>query len=82
MKRKIPEPDDYYLTAGQLKAALKNIPDDAIVLYQRIEDMYFENHGWEPIELRWEEAGISDYIPVFSCYKHPDENVFVLNAHY
>jgi len=24
----------------------------------------------------------SDYVEVFSAYKHPEDNVFVLNAHY
>lgn len=38
-----------YLTVGELKKFLENheIADDAIVLCQRVEDFYFEDHGWK-----------------------------------
>jgi hypothetical protein len=37
-----------YLTVGGLKKFIEehNVPDDAIVLSQRVEDIYFEKHGW------------------------------------
>ena len=31
-----------YLTVGQLKKELENYPDDALVVSQRVEDMYYE----------------------------------------
>ena len=36
------------LTVGKLKAFLNenNLPDDALVMVQRIEDKYFENNKW------------------------------------
>ena len=40
---------EHFLTVGQLREFLennKNIPDDAKVLVQRVEDVYYEKHGW------------------------------------
>ena len=36
--------ENYYLTVGQIKEFIEkhNIPDDALVLTQRVEDEYFE----------------------------------------
>lgn len=40
--------DSGYLTVGQLKKFIEenNLPDDAIVVTQRVHDVYFEEHGW------------------------------------
>ena len=38
-----------YLTVGKLKKFLEEhpeLPDDANVLIQRVEDRYYEEHGW------------------------------------
>ena len=38
-----------YLTVGRLKMFLEQhpeLPDDALVLTQRVEDKYFEENGW------------------------------------
>jgi hypothetical protein len=81
---------DMYMTVADLRKALEGVPDDAEVRYQRIEDVYFEKNGWDSPKvtkrLPWgfEETPdeYSQYIAVFSAYKHPYDNVFVLNAHY
>lgn len=72
------------VTVGQLKEVLKNLPDDMPVGYQRIEDIYFEKHHWSDCSklLTWEWPIQNEYVAVFSAYKHPDDYVFVLNAHY
>ncbi len=79
------------LTAGELKKRIENMPDDMPVYYQRIEDVYFEKHGWEKEskKLVFDCYGdqdpkdcMDDYVPAFSAYKHPDDDVFVINAHY
>ena len=38
-----------YLTVGKLKEFLAetNLPDTALVLVQRVEDKYYEKHGWD-----------------------------------
>ncbi len=39
---------DHYLTVGKLLEFIKkhNIPNDALVLSQRVEDIYFEKYSW------------------------------------
>jgi hypothetical protein len=40
---------EYYLTIGKLKKFLEEhpeLPDDALVLTQRVEDVYYEKNGW------------------------------------
>lgn len=38
----------HYLTVGALKKFIEehNIPDDALVMSQRVHDLYFEKNGW------------------------------------
>lgn len=36
----------HFLTVGQLREKLKGYPDEAKVLVQRIEDVYYEKHQW------------------------------------
>ena len=35
------------LTVGDLKRKIKDLKDDAEVLIERVEDVYFDKHGWE-----------------------------------
>jgi hypothetical protein len=50
--------DSHYLTVGGLLEFIKNnnIPDDAIVVSQRVEDIYFENHNWGVYKKEGEHA--------------------------
>ena len=48
----------YYLaamrvTVGQLKKELLKYPDDWIIYIERIEDVYFEKHGWTTEKFVW-----------------------------
>ena len=102
------------LTVKELKKVLENVPDDVEVRYQRIEDVYFETHGWDKCankmifdchgqyHFQFNEDGsvikdeegnpikkvehndecYSEYVEVYSAYKHLGDNIFVLNAHY
>lgn len=41
--------DGHYLTVGRLKEFLeehRELSDDAIVVVERVEDVYYEKHGW------------------------------------
>jgi len=53
---KKPEEHIHALTVGQLLDFIKkyNIPRDSKVLYQRIEDVYFEKHNWDTIDRKGE----------------------------
>jgi len=64
------------MTVRELKEKLENVPDDAVVYYQRIEDHYFDC-GWKTTEIE-----TSDYIKAFTAKYHEDSNAFVVNAHY
>jgi hypothetical protein len=79
---------DYYknhLTVGQLKEYLKDYPDDALVVAQRVEDVYYEKNGWQTLK-RPDEIDPNynnEYSPVWSpaLYKD-DRDVFYLDMHY
>jgi hypothetical protein len=36
----------HHLTIKDLKKMIEDMPDDGLVLVQRIQDIYFENHHW------------------------------------
>ena len=74
-----------YLTAKELKETLKDLPDDALILYQRIDDIYFDLHKWETESIRWEENELCEYRQAFSAYQRVDkkgEKGLIINAHY
>lgn len=79
--------DDFYCTVGHLRRVIADLPDDAKVYYERIEDVYFERHGWTPDLLVPDDSkhiypDIPDnqYIRVFCAYKY--DNRLCLTAHY
>lgn len=39
-----------FLTVGELRRAMRDLPDDAPVVYQRIEDTYFTQDGWQTVD--------------------------------
>lgn len=71
---------DPFLTAGDLKEKLKDVPNDTPIRYQRIEDFYFVVNGWKTKSIRWEEDEFCAYIRAFSAYYYDGD--FVINAHY
>lgn len=75
---------DYNMTVKDLKEALIGIPDDYKVYYQRIEDVYFEKHGWSGKKMRFDETGFSEYVRAFSAYAYykKRQKAFIINAHY
>ena len=76
----------HYLTVGRLKEYLESYPDDALVVSQRVLDVYYEKHGWEtlkrpdPVDPTNYE---NEYTPVWGpvLYKD-DKDVFYLDLHY
>lgn len=71
---------DHYLKAGDLRKALEGVSDDAPVFYQRIEDVYFEKHGWIPLEQQGEE-GVDHYVRAFTAWPGLDGRFFI-TAHF
>ena len=69
-----------HLTVGELRAFLNenNLPDDALVLVQRVEDVYYKKHGWSVYE-----KGDSQYTPAWSCVSFKqDKDLLFLDLHY
>ena len=79
-----------YTTVGELKKFLKDnkIPDEALILYQRIEDIYFKKYGWDKSmgtvkKPDFELEGMTDtYVTVWSPVKFKDDENLYLSAHY
>ena len=74
-------------TAGRLKQLLENIPDDAIINIERIEDIYFEKHGWETKKIIFQEINgvpyeYTNYHPAHSGIYNAETNEVVILAHY
>lgn len=74
-----------YFTIKDLRKAIKGLPGDMPVYYQRIHDAYFITHKWSETSKKLQFEGDEEpdeYVSVFTAYRHPDDDVFVLNAHY
>ncbi len=75
----------HYLRVGDLKKQLDEYPDDALVVAQRVEDVYYEKHGWETLKKpnpMYEEDEI-EYTAVWSPVLYRDDtDVFYLDLHY
>lgn len=87
---------EHFLTVGELKEFLykHNIPNDSKVLIQRIEDVYFEKHGWD-VYLKEGEHSYKDdngnivpesmeqYHPAWSCARYNDDpDILFIDLHY
>jgi hypothetical protein len=48
-KEELKNQKDFYLTVGELKKFIEknNLKDESIVLIQRVEDVYYQKHGWK-----------------------------------
>lgn len=85
-----------YLTVGDLKNFLNkhNLPDNAKVVVQRIEDIYYEKHNWglylkEGEHVLKDEQGniikesLEQYHPAWCCVKYNNEDdVLFIDMHY
>ena len=86
----------HFMTVGDLKEFLNkhNLPDDAKVVVQRVEDVYYEKHNWgvylkEGEHTFKDEQGkivkesLEQYHPAWCCVKYRDEDdVLFINLHY
>lgn len=85
-----------FLTVGDLKEFLykHNFPNDTKILIQRVEDVYYEKHGWGVYLKEGEysftddnsnldKESLSQYHPAWGCVKYNDEDdVMFINLHY
>jgi hypothetical protein len=74
----------HYLTVGQLRDKLDKYPDDALVVAQRVEDIYYETRNWKTIDkpdLIYPDY-TQQYSPVWSTCDYNDDNCLFLDLHY
>lgn len=81
MEKKI---EDCYLTVGELKKILINLPDDAKVYYQRIEDRYFKKHGWTTLKKPSPDYPneFDEWIGAWGHIEYLDDGNCYITAHY
>ncbi len=74
---------DYYLTVGGLKKAIKDLPDETPVYYQRIEDVYFKKYGWSKNSIKFVgEMDIEEEYTRAFCVVNMNQPGFFITAHY
>ena len=76
------------LYALKLKEILNKVPNDAKIYIQRIEDVYFDKHGWEPILIPDVNYPATDFCSpdqfieaTFAVY-NKEKNILLIYAHY
>lgn len=74
------------MTVGRLREAIEGLPDDALVLYERIEDSYFGDDrdatGWNLVEKPDEYGDSSYYILAFTPVRYRDDDNLYITAHF
>lgn len=72
-----------YMTVGQLRKLLSDntIPDDAKIMVERVEDVYFESNGWKTLKSENYLLGYpEEYVPAFWCSERM--GMLFINLHY
>jgi hypothetical protein len=78
----------HYMTVDMLLKFIEkyNIPKTAKVMIQRVEDVYYENHGWKVLEKEggWPPETVNEYHPAWSPVHYKDENgdFLFIDLHY
>lgn len=44
----------FKITIGQLKELIRDVSDDVVLYNERIEDVYFQEHGWSTTRIKGE----------------------------
>ena len=73
----------HYLTVGQLKEKLPLLSENGGVYIQRVEDKYFEKHGWKGRMMPSPdfEGHFDEYVEVWCTLDYKDGNLY-LTPHY
>lgn len=75
---------EHYLTVGTLKKFLEehNLPDNAKVVVERVEDAYYENNNWSVYE-KDTDNGKSQYTPAWCAVRYKeDKDLLFIDLHY
>lgn len=72
-----------YFTVGRLKKFLndnKSLSDDSLILIQRVEDRYYEKHGWSTIKRKDYMGETNEYSPAWGVFC--EETLLFIDLHY
>lgn len=77
----------YQKSLGNLLNLIKehNIPENASFVVERVEDVYFEKHGWETIKVCENPKfpnEITELIPINTFTYNKDTNTIIVWLHY
>lgn len=74
----------HFLTVGKLKEFLAehDLPDNAKVVIERIEDAYYENNNWSVYE-KDTDMGKAQYTPAWCAVRYQDDkDLLFIDLHY
>ena len=74
----------HHLTVGKLKEFLykSELPNDAPVMIQRVEDFYFDKSGWKVYEVDHSYDGISHYLQPWCSFTTKEDDILFIDMHY
>jgi len=79
------------MNVKDLKNILVNVSDNVEVIYERIEDEYFDKHGWESMKLLTDlwfdrtfnaDSEETEWVEAYDNFYNKKENKFKIMAHY
>ena len=80
--------NEFALIVSQVKRITEQVPDDAKIYIQRIEDIYFDKHGWEPILIPDVNYPATDFCspdqftPAWDAIYNKEKNILLIYGHY
>ena len=80
--------NEFALDVSQVKRITEQVPDDAKIYIQRIEDIYFDKHGWEPILIPDVNYPATDFCspdqftPAWDAIYNKEKNILLIYGHY
>ena len=80
--------NEFALDISQVKRITEQVPDNAKVYIQRIEDIYFDKHGWEPILIPDVNYPATDFCspdqftPAWNAIYNKEKNILLIYGHY
>lgn len=72
------------ITVKDIKEIIKDLPDDVQITYQRIEDVYFEKHGWKSEKVKCDifPEDKDEFILASTAWFDKDNNKVRISAHF
>ena len=70
------------MTISELRDLLKGLPGDSRVTFERIEDVYFRNHGWTTVKVKDEDNNWDDeFVESSLGFYNQDNKILCIKGH-